>query len=149
LTLEIDPFGTHAYPGELVQGSPENFKTQQIVLADTYSFTPTMIADLRVSWLRQFYNRTSTNYNYDLTQLGWPSFMNSEVSARFLPAVSVPGLSSFIANTGSLIRGRTEDRALTASITKINGSHAFEVRRRTAQPRRVRIPRPDAGGAAN
>jgi hypothetical protein len=88
LTLEIDPFGTHAYPMELVQGSPESFKNQQAVIGDTYSFSASAIVDVRVSWLRQFYNRASTSYGYDLTQLGWPAFMNSEVSARFLPALN-------------------------------------------------------------
>jgi hypothetical protein len=126
LTLEVDPFGTHAYPGELVQGSPENFTNQQVVLADTYSLSATTIVDVRVSWLRQYYNRYATSYGFDLTQLGWPSFMNSQVSARFLPAVSVQGLSSFIANTGSLILGRTEDRGLAGSLTKIVGSHALK-----------------------
>ena len=49
LTLEIDPFGTHAYPGELVQGSPEDFKTQQAMLSDTYLFSANTILDVHVS----------------------------------------------------------------------------------------------------
>src|SRR5439155_2484616 len=126
LTLEIDPFGSHAYPGELVQGSPESFKTQQFAVADTYSFSATTIADVRVTFLRQFYDRTSSSYGYDLTQLEWPSYMNSQISARFLPTVSVQGLSSFIANTGSLIRSRTADRSLAGSLTRIVGSHALK-----------------------
>ena len=127
LTLEIDPFGTHAYPGELVQGSPENFKTQQALLSDTYLFSANTILDVRVSVLRQFYNRASTSFGYDLTQLGWPASMNNQVSARFLPAVSVQGLSSFIANTGSLILGRTEDRNLAGSLTRIVGTHTLKM----------------------
>ena len=127
LTLEIDPFGTHAYPGELVQGSPEDFKTQQGVISDTYLFNANTILDVRVSLLRQFYNRASTSFGYDLTQINWPAFMNSQVSARFLPAVSVQGLTSFIANTGSLILGRTEDRNLAGSVTRIVGTHALKM----------------------
>lgn len=126
LTLEIDPFGSHAYPTELVQGSPESFTTQQALIADTYSFSPNTVLEVRVSWLRQFYNRYSSSYGFDLTSLGWPSFMNEQVTARFLPAVTVQGLTSFSNNTGSLIEGRTEDRNLGGTLTHIRGSHTLK-----------------------
>ena len=44
-SLEIDPYGTNAYPIGGTQGTPEDFTTQQVVFSDTYSITPTMIAD--------------------------------------------------------------------------------------------------------
>jgi hypothetical protein len=126
LTLEIDPFGSNAYPTELVQGSPEEFTTQQALIADTYSFSPNTILEVRASWLRQFYNRYSSSHGFDLTTLGWPSFMNEQVTARFLPAVTVQGLTSFSNNTGSFIEGRTEDRNLAGTLTHTRGAHTLK-----------------------
>ena len=114
-TLKIDPFGNGFYPSELVQGSPEDFTTQQILVADTYMFTPTTVADVRVSWIRQRYDRRSDSFGFDLTKLGWPEFMNQQVSERFLPNVSVQGLSSGFPNIGSFISGKTEDRNLAGA----------------------------------
>jgi hypothetical protein len=125
-TLEIDPFGTHAYPAVLTQGSPEGWVTQQVMLADTYTFSANTVLDLRVTWLRQNYSRTSVSYGYDTTQLGWPSFMNQELTTRFLPALTLTSVTSFIANTGSYIRERSEDRAVGGSFTRIFGAHTIK-----------------------
>ena len=127
LTLKIDPFGNGFYPSELVQGSPEDFTTQQVLIADTYMITPTTIADVRVSWIRQRYDRRSDSFGFDLTKLGWPSFMNQQVSERFLPNVSVQGLSGGFPNIGSFISGRTEDRNVAGSLTRVRGSHTIKV----------------------
>ena len=48
-SLEIDPYGTSAYPISGIQGTPGDFTTQQVVFSDTYWLTPTTIADVRVS----------------------------------------------------------------------------------------------------
>ncbi|MDX1982047.1 MAG: TonB-dependent receptor [Bryobacteraceae bacterium] len=125
LTLKIDPFGNGFYPSELVQGSPEDFTTQQVLIADTYMITPTTIADIRLSFIRQRYDRRSDSYGFDLTKLGWPSFMNQQVSERFLPNVSAQGLSGGFPNIGSYIAGRTEDRNVAGSLTHVAGSHTL------------------------
>lgn len=126
LTLKIDPFGNGFYPSELVQGSPEDFTTQQILLADTYTITPATIADVRLSWIRQRYDRRSDSFGFDLTKLGWPAFMNQQVSERFLPNVSAQGLSGGFPNIGSFISGKTEDRNIAGSLTRVSGSHTLK-----------------------
>ena len=63
----------------------ETFNTNQAVIADTYSFTPTLIGDFRLSFLRFSYDRTSLTDGYDLTQLGWPASMNNQVVVRVVP----------------------------------------------------------------
>jgi hypothetical protein len=125
-TLEIDPFGTHAYPAVLTQGSPEGWVSKQAMLADTYTFSSTAVLDIRLTWLRQNYARTSVSYGYDTTQLGWPAFMNQELTTRFLPALTLSNETSFIANTGSYIRENSEDRGLGGSFTRIIGSHTLK-----------------------
>lgn len=127
LTLEIDPFGTDFYPSELVQGSPEDFTTQQILIADTYTLRPNLILDVRLSLLRQRYDRRSGSYGYDLTRLGWPAFMNQQVSERFMPNVAVQGIASGIPNIGSYISGRTEDRNLAGSLIRAAGAHTLKL----------------------
>ncbi len=81
LNLPIDPYNTKT----CVDRCTETFKTNQIVIADTYLFNATTIMDIRASYLRFAYDRTSLTEGFDLTQLGWPASMNSQVVYRVLP----------------------------------------------------------------
>ena len=126
-SLEIDPYGTNAYPIGGIQGTPEDFTTQQVVFSDTYSITPTTIADVRVSWLRQRYDRFPGSLGQDLQDIGWPAFLNDQVNYSAIPAVRIPGINGFSPNAGSVILGRTENRALSGSVTKIMGAHTLKV----------------------
>lgn len=125
-TLELDPFGTNAYPIGGIQGTPEDFTTQQIVLGDTYSFSATAVGDFRVSWLRQRYDRFPGSFGIDLTAIGWPAFLNDQVTFRALPSIAIAGINGFSPNAGSVIQGRTEDRSFNASLTKITGRHTLK-----------------------
>lgn len=133
LNLPIDPYGTKT----CLDRCTEKFKTNQIVLSDTYLFNPTTILDVRASYLRFAYDRTSLTEGFDLTQLGWPASMNSQVVYRVLPNVNVTGYNGVWSSsgTGSTIMARNDVYALVPSLTMIRGSHSFkfggEVRRNT------------------
>src|SRR5205823_2070300 len=66
--LAIDPFNTDAYPLQI--GTPEVTTTQQVVVVDSYSFSPTTVLDVELSYLRNGYSRTPGSTGYDLGQLG-------------------------------------------------------------------------------
>lgn len=133
LNLPIDAYNTKT----CVDRCTETFTTRQVVFGDNYSFTPTLFGDFRVSVLRFVYDRTSLTQGYDLTQLGWPSSMNSQVAVRVVPIPIVTGYNGVFGTngTGSTIVSRNDSHAVMPSLTKIWGKHTskfgFEFRRLT------------------
>src|SRR5579875_3465758 len=124
LNLEVDPFHTHYYP--LSVGAPEHFTTQQAVLDDSYSFSSSTIGDFNLSFIRQDYDRTPGSSGYDLTTLGWPAFMNSQVTYRELPIVHVQGIIGSGNQTGSNIHDHSDDYDFAPSISTIRGRHTLK-----------------------
>ncbi len=126
LNLPTDPFGN----GVCQDRCTETFNTQNFVLSDTYSFTPTTIMELRVSYQRFDYNRIPTTLGYDLTQLGWPAANNAQATFRDLP---VPIINGFDTNNtfgsqgaGSVIIDRNDNDRVADTVTKIAGNHTFQ-----------------------
>ncbi len=133
LNLPIDPYGTKT----CVDRCTEVFNTNQGVLGDNFSLSPTTFVDLRVAYLRFHYDRTSLTNGYDLTQLGWPASVNSQVAVRVAPQAVVTGYNGVFSTsgTGSTIVARNDSYSFVPSITKIWGSHTIkagaEIRRLT------------------
>lgn len=126
INLPIDPLGT----GVCQDRCTEKFNTNNFVLSDTYSFTPTFIMEARASYQRFSYDRTPETLGYDLTQLGWPASLNSQVVFRDLP---VPVINNFdISNTfgsqgaGSVIIDRNDNYRIAVNFTKIAGNHTVK-----------------------
>jgi Carboxypeptidase regulatory-like domain len=133
LNLPIDPYKTMT----CVDRCTEAFNTNQAVIADSYSFTPTLVADLRLSFMRFSYDRTALTTGYDLTQLGWPPSLNSQVVFRVVPQPTVTGYNGVFSTngTGSTIIDRNDVFSLAPTLTKIWGKHTLkfgaEIRRNT------------------
>lgn len=124
LNLPIDPYGTKICQDRCT----ETFNTNQVVFGDTYSFTPTLIADIRLSYMRFSYDRTALSAGYDLTQLGWPASMNNQVVFRTYPLPNVTGYNDVFtsAGEGSTILARNDVYSIVPSLTKIWGTHTLK-----------------------
>ncbi len=123
--LPVDPFGTHTYP---IQYAPQRWHNQQLVLNDSYSFSPTTIGNFRFAFLRQFVNQQPQSLGYDLTQLGWPASLNQQVSFRVIPVITgMPGLTTFFGETGTRINAKVPDYTFTPSLTKLWGRHTLKI----------------------
>lgn len=133
LNLPIDPYKTRT----CVDRCTETFNTNNAVIADTFSISPTLIADIRLSYTRFSYDRTSLTSGYDLTQLGWPASLNDQVVFRVVPQAQVTGYDGVFSTsgTGSTIIARNDVYSLAPTLTKILGSHTLkfgaEIRRST------------------
>lgn len=133
LNLPIDPYGTKT----CVDRCTETFNTNQAVLGDTFSFSPTLIGDFRVSYLRFSYDRSALSQGYDLSQLGWPAALNNQVAFRVQPIPLVTGYNGVFSTngTGSTIVARNDNDSISPNITWIKGKHTMkfggEVRRLT------------------
>lgn len=124
LNLPNDPFRN----GVCQDRCTETFNTNNFVLGDTYLFSPTTILEVRLSYQRFSYDRIPSTLGYDLAgQLGWPAFLNSQVSFRDLPVPVVNGFDT--ANTfgsqgaGSIIIDRNDNDRASGTLTKISGKH--------------------------
>ena len=133
LNLPIDPYNTKT----CVDRCTETFNTNQGVLGDTYSFSPTLIGDFRASFLRFNYDRSALTQGYDLTQLGWPASVNNAVAFRVQPIPLVTGYNGVFSTngTGSTIVARNDVYSLSPNMTWIKGKHTLkfgaEIRRLT------------------
>src|SRR5439155_25939762 len=106
LSLPIDPYKTKTY----IDRGPETFSTRQLVIADTYTFSPTTIGDFRVAYLRFVYDRTPESLGVDLTTFGLPASLNNQVAFRHIPTPCVQGYTDvFCTNaTGCTIIARND-----------------------------------------
>ncbi len=126
LNLPTDPF----HNGVCQDRCTETFNTNNFVLGDTYSFSPTTIMEIRLSYQRFNYDRTPVTLGYDLTQLGWPASLNSEAVFRDFP---VPVINGFDTNgtfgsqgAGSVIIDRNDNYRAAGTLTKIAGNHTLK-----------------------
>ena len=133
LNLPIDPYKTKT----CVDRCTEAFNNNQAVIGDTYSFSPSLVGDFRIAYLRFSYDRTATTLGYDLTQLGWPASLNSQVAFRVQPIPVVTGYNGVFSTsgTGSTIVDRNDSYSVSPNMTKIAGKHTIkfgaEIRRLT------------------
>ena len=127
--------GAQPYNNGLIGGdpiSPESFKTRQFVVGDTYIFSPSLIGDLRLSYLRWTYIRTPGTLGFDETALGFPSYMGTISGLNRVPgSTTVPaiGLANPTVNgvgTGYIF-GTNQNYTLAPSVSKSIRNHTIKV----------------------
>jgi hypothetical protein len=119
-TSPSDPFNN------LTGNTQVHIKNQQVVLGDTYTISPTLIADFRAAYLRMYYGAFSPSYNVDMTQFGpaWAA-IGKQMSFPFYPGETITG--GFRTQTGLGQLSRDNDYSYVASLTKVMGRHTLKV----------------------
>ncbi len=126
--------GAHTYGNGLVGGdpiSPESFKTRQVVFGDTYLFSPSLLGDLRLSYLRWTYVRTPGTLGYNETQLGFPAYMgtisqlNNVANSTTVPGIALSTPTYNGVGTGYIF-GTNQDYVIAPSISKTIKSHTIK-----------------------
>ncbi|MBY0503881.1 MAG: carboxypeptidase-like regulatory domain-containing protein [Bryobacteraceae bacterium] len=124
LNLPIDPYNTKT----CVDRCTEDMNTNQAVIGDNFTLSPSMFLDLRLSFSRFHYDRFATTAGFDLTQLGWPSALNNQVAVRVQPIPIVTGYNGVFGTngTGSTIVARNDVYSISPNLTKILGKHTLK-----------------------
>jgi hypothetical protein len=126
LNLPIDPLKD----GVCQDRCTETFNTNNFVLGDTYSFSPTTIMEVRVSYQRFDYNRIPETLGYNLTQLGWPASLNTQATFLALPVPIINGFDTAgtfgSGGAGSVIIDRNDNYRVAGTVTKISGKHTMK-----------------------
>ncbi|MEO7144931.1 MAG: carboxypeptidase regulatory-like domain-containing protein [Bryobacteraceae bacterium] len=116
---------------------PQIFGRRNSVVEDTQTFSPTWLATFRYSFTRLSNFRPAFSNGFDITSLGLPSSLASELSPRAFPEITVTGLgvTGSIPNiiTGGVL-GATDQillgnsiHALQANTTKVLGGHELKL----------------------
>jgi len=126
-TVPTRPFGNG-----IDDVSPEDFTTQQIVLGDTYVFTPTSIADVHLSYLRWNYTRLPNHLGLDeATAFGWPSYMdfgslNNLPKSTTQPQITTSGPISYLEGGQGYIFSVNNNFSIASTYQKIWKRHTFK-----------------------
>jgi hypothetical protein len=115
----------------LTGGAASNQNTHQAVLGDTYSFSPTLVMENRLSFLRGYYDDNPPSDGFDLSQFGPPwASLNGLVTFRQLPGPTVTGYfgggSRGWQGMNVLSRNYRDTWALSSNMTKISGRHTIK-----------------------
>jgi hypothetical protein len=121
---------TDAFNGICQDRCAEIFTTNSFVLADDYAFSPKTLLDLRVSYLRFFYGRSPLLSNFDLTSIGQPAALQSQVQFPGPPVMTVSGFdpSGIFSSQGadSTIHNATDDDRISGNLTRFIGNHTLK-----------------------
>ncbi len=124
--LPINPLGT----GICQDRCGETFTTNNFVFGDTYSFSPTTILDMRISYERFYYLRSALLTNFSLTSLGLPAGLASQVEFPGPPVMSVSGFDTAgtFSSQGadSTIHNATDTDRIAGNLTKFIGNHTLK-----------------------
>ena len=112
-------------------GAVSIYPTHQAILGDTITINPTTIADVRLSWIRQYFNDIPPSAGEDLGKLGFNSnwvAINKEQNIAQLPPTYLKGSYNLFGFGGM---GVSQERwsntyALSGSIIKILGGHTVK-----------------------
>ena len=117
--VSVDPFGNKTGAG------PTGNYTQEAVLGDNHVFTPTSIAELRLSYLENynFQDPLSNGFNMGDINPNWGAIQSSN-PVWSLPALAIQGYS--VGPNLSQLHWNNNIWAIVGSFTKIIGKHSIK-----------------------
>jgi hypothetical protein len=126
--LPFAPFHNGIYANDPY--APEEFTTSQGVLGATYVITPTLILDLRASYIRFPYIRSQSFENISLSKtFGFPAYMDQQLPIIHSgPGTSIPSVSvgGYTTASGLHILSTENDYLLTPNLSWARGKHTLK-----------------------
>jgi hypothetical protein len=122
--LPIDP--TDGLQSYYNGAAPSHFVTNQVVLGDTYVFSPSTVGDFRVSFLRYNLNTIAGSLGYDLSKnLGWPTSTTKNIFYPTKPFGIIAGYWGLGGNTSQVVSDQNNIFTIEPSMTKTIGRHTL------------------------
>ena len=119
--FEHKPFQKQViFPGDIF-GRKDDMANKNVVISDTHTFSPTLINELRVGVVRQYFTFADASYGQD-----WPRKLGlpDSVAPDVIPTVGISGYTSvgygIVGKRGSL------NWNLQEMVTKIHGNHTLK-----------------------
>ena len=124
-TPGLDPFQNNTQV--VLDIFPDFRKTQQVMFEDVHSFSPTVVADFRYTYLWFKYDRIPHTEGQDMSALGFAPNLNDQIAPEFrhIPNFTVAGMTLIF--PGSKIHQLETTQQFTANVTKISDRHTIKV----------------------
>ena len=112
--------------------APEAFVTHQIAVGDTYVFSPSSVADIRLGYMRWNYTRIPTNLGLDESAaFGWPAYMNfgslnNLPKSTSVPTITTSGPISYYHGLAGYIFSINNNYSIASTYQKIFGRHTLK-----------------------
>jgi hypothetical protein len=121
---------TVAFNGICEDRCGEQFNTNSFVLADDYAFNSRTLLDIRLSYMRFVYSRSPLLNTFDLTSIGQPSALQSQVEYPGPPVMVITDFDpqGIFSSQGadSTIHNATDDDRISGNLTRITGNHTLQ-----------------------
>jgi hypothetical protein len=109
------------FPGDMY-GRKDDMSNKNIVLADTHTFSPTLINEFRVGVVRQYFTFADASFGQDWPRkLGLPSNVPDDV----IPTIGLSGYTSV--GYGTVGKRGSLNWNFQENLTKIYGNHTLKV----------------------
>ncbi|MBV8732305.1 MAG: TonB-dependent receptor, partial [Acidobacteriia bacterium] len=122
------PMGNGIYANDPY--SPEQFTTTQAVVGVTYLLTPSLVLDIRASYVRFPYDRAESYPNISLSKtFGFPAYMDQDIPViHGGPGTSIPSfsISGYTTASGLHILSNEDDFLLTPNLSWVKGKHTLK-----------------------
>jgi hypothetical protein len=125
--LPVDVYGNKQRNGDPF--SPEAFITDQAVLTDTYSLNATTVLDLRLGFMRWFYQRTPGNLGIGLSKtFGLPAYFDQLPALDGVDGITtLPGIAAGYSTIATgFLAARDNSYSIVPTLTKIRGRHTLK-----------------------
>ncbi|HXK03242.1 MAG TPA: DUF2012 domain-containing protein [Verrucomicrobiae bacterium] len=125
--LPVDVYGNGQRNGDPF--SPEAFTTDQAVLTDTYSLTPTTVLDLRLGFMRWFYQRTPGHLGIlPGKTFGLPAYFDQLSALDGVDGVTtLPGIAAGYSTIATgFLAARDNSYSIVPTLTKVHGRHTLK-----------------------
>ena len=125
--LPVDVYGNKQRNGDPF--SPEAFITDHAVLADTYSLNPTTVLDLRLGFMRWFYQRTPGNLGIlPGKTFGLPSYFDQISALDGVDNVTtLPGIAAGYSTISTgFLAARDNSYSIVPTLTMVRGRHTVK-----------------------
>jgi hypothetical protein len=127
-SLPFAPFGNGIYANDPY--APEHFTTSQVLAGATYLLAPSLVLDLRASYVRFPYGRYESYEGIDLNStFGFPKYMDEQLpiihggAGTSIPSISVGGYQTA---SGLHIVSYENDYLFTPNMGWVKGKHTIK-----------------------
>jgi Carboxypeptidase regulatory-like domain/TonB-dependent Receptor Plug Domain len=119
----FDPFHNNTTTSDL---GADIKKIHYVVISATALFSPTFIGEAHTSFLRFNLDRRPPSLGYDLTSLGFPQSMVSQLQFKTFPTIQVAGIQALSNTTSSVIPRTSNNWSESGSLTWIKANHTVK-----------------------
>ena len=102
------------------------FPRRSFALNYTESIRPTLLLEVRAGMNRFFNSRRPRPYGFDITEIGLPASLRSQIQYPLMPRFTPAGVSEIGPNQNDFIRQANDAWSLFGAITRVSGSHVFK-----------------------